>query len=124
MLDYTTYVWMAQLFILGLVVGYMRDQIRDIRQESAEIQDNLNHQLGDIKDINNSNVRVKDVLEQQVVDQKEMMTGVLPSIRVLVSIVLPSWVSICTLGNCCADATPKVHRTAKIVRQKIFFIVQ
>ena len=30
--------------------------------------------------------------------------GVLPSIRVLVSIVLPSWVSICTLGNCCADA--------------------
>ena len=71
MLDYTTYVWMAQLFILGLVVGYMRDQIRDIRQESAEIQDNLNHQLGDIKDINNSNVRVKDVLEQQVVDQKD-----------------------------------------------------
>ena len=60
----------------------------------------------------------------QVVDQKEMMTGVLPSIRVLVSIVLPSWVSICTLGNCCADATPKVHRTARIVRQKIFFIVR
>lgn len=71
MLDYTTYVWMAHLFILGLVVGYMRDQIRDIKQESAEIQDNLNRQLGDLKDINSSNVRVKDVLEQQVVDQKD-----------------------------------------------------
>ena len=30
MLDYNTYVWIAQLFILGLVVGYMHDQIRKI----------------------------------------------------------------------------------------------
>ena len=71
MLDYTTYVWMAQLFILGLVVGYMRDQIRDIKMESAEVQENLNRQLGDIKDINSSNVRVKDVLERQVIGQKD-----------------------------------------------------
>ncbi len=71
MLDYTTYVWMAQLFILGLVVGYMRDQIRSIRSESAEVQQHLNRQLGDIKDINSSNVRVKDVLERQVIDQKD-----------------------------------------------------
>ena len=26
LMDYGTYVWMAQLFILGMVVGYMRDQ--------------------------------------------------------------------------------------------------
>lgn len=71
MLDYTTYVWMAQLFILGLVVGYMRDQIRSIRMESEEVQKNLKRQLRDIKDINNSNVRVKDVLERQVIDQKD-----------------------------------------------------
>ena len=71
MLDYTTYVWMAQLFILGLVVGYMRDQIRSIRMESEEVQKNLKRQLLDIKDINNSNVRVKDVLERQVIDQKD-----------------------------------------------------
>lgn len=71
MLDYTTYVWMAQLFILGLVVGYMRDQIRTIKMDSAEIQENLNRQLGDIKDINSSNVRVKDVLERQVIGQKD-----------------------------------------------------
>lgn len=71
MLDYTTYIWMAQLFILGLVVGYMRDQIRSIRGESAEVQTHLNRQLGDIKEINSSNVRVKDVLEKQVIDQKD-----------------------------------------------------
>lgn len=71
MLDYTTYVWMAQLFILGTVVGYMRDQIRAIRAEGEEVQKHLNRQLGDIKDINSSNVRVKDVLEKQVIDQKD-----------------------------------------------------
>lgn len=71
MLDYTTYVWMAQLFILGLVVGYMRDQIRAIRTEGAEVQKSLGRQLRDIKDINSSNVRVKDVLERQVIDQKD-----------------------------------------------------
>ena len=70
-LDYTTYVWMAQLFILGLAVGYMRDQIRSIKKESREIESHLERQLTDIKDINSSNVRVKDVLETQVIDQRD-----------------------------------------------------
>ncbi len=71
MLDYNTYVWIAQLFILGLIVGYMRDEIRIIRMESEELEEHLNLQLKDIRDINDSNVRVKDVLEQQVIDQKD-----------------------------------------------------
>lgn len=71
MLDYNTYVWIAQLFILGLVVGYMRDQIRSIRGESAELEEHLSRQLCDMRDINGSNVRVKDVLERQVIDQKD-----------------------------------------------------
>ena len=71
MLDYNTYVWIAQLFILGLVVGYMHDQIRRIRKESEELEAHLSRQLSDIRDINGSNVRVKDVLERQVIDQKD-----------------------------------------------------
>lgn len=70
-IDYNTYVWMAQLFILGLVVGYMRDQIRSIRMESAELEEHLSRQIRGIKDINGSNVRVKDILEQQVINQKD-----------------------------------------------------
>ena len=70
-LDYNTYVWIAQLFILGLVVGYMRDQIRMIRNESKELEEHLSRQIVDIKDINGSNVRVKDVLEQQLIDHKD-----------------------------------------------------
>ena len=71
MLDYSTYIWIAQLFIVGLVVGYMRDQIKTLRQESKETNEHLNRQIGEIKDINNSNIRVKDVLENQVINQQD-----------------------------------------------------
>ena len=72
-LDYNTYVWIAQLFILGLVVGYMRDQIKLIKSESQEMEEHLSHQIVDIRDINGSNVRIKNVLEKQVVDQKDSL---------------------------------------------------
>lgn len=71
MLDTNTYVWIAQLFILGLVVGYMRDQISKLRAESREEKEFLEQQLRDIQDINSSNVRVKDALETQIVNQND-----------------------------------------------------
>lgn len=73
LLDYNTYVWIAQLFILGLVVGYMRDQIRTMRAESAELEEHLSMQIVDIRDINESNVRVREVMEQQLVGQKDSL---------------------------------------------------
>ncbi len=69
MLDADTYMWIAQLFILGLVVGYMRDQIAKLKRESEEEKDYLSLQLSDVQDINSSNVRVKDALETQIVNQ-------------------------------------------------------
>ena len=73
MLDYNTYVWMAQLLILGLVVGYMRDQLQSIREEHiGEIQF-LTKQLSDLADINGSNVRVKDVLSDHLINQNDSM---------------------------------------------------
>ncbi len=69
MLDANTYMWIAQLFILGLVVGYMRDQIAKLKKESEEEKDFLSLQLSDVQDINSSNVRVKDALETQIVNQ-------------------------------------------------------
>ena len=71
LVDYNTYVWIAQLFILGLVVGYMRDQIRTMRLESQELEEHLHRQIVDIRDINESNVRVKEVMEQQLIDHKD-----------------------------------------------------
>ncbi|MDO5154847.1 MAG: NAD(P)-dependent oxidoreductase [Eubacteriales bacterium] len=71
MVDSNTYVWIAQLFILGLAVGYMRDYITKLKFEQKSEQDFLNMQLGDIKEINDSNVRVKDALQVQIVNQND-----------------------------------------------------
>ena len=71
LLDYSTYVWMAQLLILGLVVGYMKDKLRAIREENTHEVNFLSRQLADMSDINGSNVRVKDVLSDQLVNQND-----------------------------------------------------
>ena len=71
MLDSGTYIWIAQLFILGLTVGYMRDTITKLRREQVSEREFLSTQLSDIKDINDSNVRVKDALETQLVNQND-----------------------------------------------------
>lgn len=71
LMDYNTYVWIAQLFILGLVVGHMRDQLRVVREENEQEMGFITEQLGDITDINDSNVRMKNVLITQVVNQND-----------------------------------------------------
>lgn len=70
LLDYNTYVWMAQLFILGMAVGYLKDRLRLQKQEDAEEIDYLREKLADIADINDSNVRMKKNFEVQLVNQK------------------------------------------------------
>lgn len=71
MLDANTYVWIAQLFVLGLAVGYMRDQIIMLKQERGSEREFLDMQLSEIREINSSNMRVKAALETQIVNQKD-----------------------------------------------------
>ncbi|MCR4946883.1 MAG: NAD(P)-dependent oxidoreductase [Lachnospiraceae bacterium] len=71
LIDTNTYVWIAQIFILGLAVGYMHDQLNKLKRESESENEFLSHQLRDISDINSSNVRIKDALEVQVVNQND-----------------------------------------------------
>lgn len=71
LLDTNTYIWIAQLFILGLSIGYMKDRLNVLKRESEEEQEFLSVQLTDIQDINSSNVRVKDALETQIVNQND-----------------------------------------------------
>ncbi len=73
LLDYNTYVWIAQLFILGMVVGYMRDQLRYIKDEHEERVGYLHGKLGDIEDINDSNIRMKQSFEMQIMNQKDSL---------------------------------------------------
>lgn len=70
-LDYNTYVWIAQLFILGLVVGYLKDRLRAIRGEDKREIEYLKNQMDDISTINSSNVQIKNVLESQIINQND-----------------------------------------------------
>ena len=66
--DYNTYVWIAEIFILGLVVGYMKDQLQFLKEEKEQEVDFLSERVTDITDINDSNLRVKEGLITQVVN--------------------------------------------------------
>ena len=66
--DYNTYVWIAEIFIVSLVVGYMKDQINFLKEEKEQEVDFLSEQVTDITDINDSNLRVKEGLITQVVN--------------------------------------------------------
>lgn len=71
LLDANTYVWVAELFIVGLSVGYLKDQILRKKYDLEEDNKSLRVQLKDISDINATNVRIKDVLETQIVNQSD-----------------------------------------------------
>ena len=66
--DYNTYVWVAEIFIMGLVVGYMKDRLNALKEEKEQEEAFLSEQVADITDINDSNLRVKEGLITQVVN--------------------------------------------------------
>ena len=71
MVDYGTYIWIAQVFIIGMVVGYMKDRLYLQRSEAREESSFLSEQIDDIKEINSSNVRVKDAMQTQIINQSD-----------------------------------------------------
>ena len=66
--DYNTYVWIAEIFIVGLIVGYMKDQLKFLQEEKEQEVDYLSERVTDIADINDSNLRVKEGLITQVIN--------------------------------------------------------
>lgn len=70
-LDYNTYVWIAQLFVVGLVVGYMKDRLLNVRDEDLHEMNYLTDQINDITEINSTNVQIKNIMEDQIVNQND-----------------------------------------------------
>lgn len=73
LLDYNTYVWTAQLFIVGMAVGIMRDRMYHIREEQREEILFLQKRVKNIEEINDSNVRMKQGFETELVNQRESL---------------------------------------------------
>lgn len=73
LLDYNTYVWTAQLFIVGMAVGIMRDRMHHIREEQREEILFLQKRVKNIEEINDSNVRMKQGFETELVNQRESL---------------------------------------------------
>ena len=70
-IDFHTYIWIAQLLILGLLAGFLRDQLNVLEEEQKHEVNYLSKQIDDISDINVSNVRVKEILSSQIVNQND-----------------------------------------------------
>jgi nucleoside-diphosphate-sugar epimerase len=70
-LDYNTYVWIAQLLILGLTVGYLKDQIKLIKNDKDDEIHYLSNRVTDIEAINMTNVKIKNALETQIINQSD-----------------------------------------------------
>jgi dTDP-4-dehydrorhamnose reductase len=71
LLDPGIYIWVVELFGLGLFVGRLRDLNRKQIFEREEESSFLTGQLNDIHDINDSNVRVKEALTSQIINQND-----------------------------------------------------
>lgn len=73
LVDYNIYVWMSQLFIVGLAVGHLKDRLQFIQSENRAREQHLQGQLKDLEEINDSNVRMKHNFEAQIVNQKDSL---------------------------------------------------
>lgn len=71
LLDYNTYVWIAQLFIIGLLVGHLKDRLTQMTEEKKDEIDYMRTQVDDITDINTTNVAMKGIMENQVINQDD-----------------------------------------------------
>lgn len=68
LIDLNTYVWIAQVFIVGLATGNVRDQLTTVRQDMGEEIAFLSARLKNVTSINESNVQIKNFFEERMVD--------------------------------------------------------
>ena len=76
LLDFSTYVWIVQLFIFGLTVGYLKDRLSAQKAVALYDYEHMTQQIDDVRDINESNVRVKDALQTQIMLSAEEMARI------------------------------------------------
>lgn len=85
LVDYSVYLWIAQLFVLGMAVGYTRDQLSMIEDDKNEEIAYLSAQVSDVLSINSSNNRIKNVLHNQLITQNDSVGRIYEMVSTLES---------------------------------------
>ncbi|MCI8337260.1 MAG: NAD(P)-dependent oxidoreductase [Lachnospiraceae bacterium] len=76
LIDYNTYLWIAQLFIVAMAVGRLRDSTKVISYEKDEEITFLNGQLEDMVSINESNNRIKNIYQNRILDYDDSLVKI------------------------------------------------
>ncbi|MDY3853397.1 MAG: NAD(P)-dependent oxidoreductase [Butyribacter sp.] len=76
LVDFNTYLWIAQLFIVAMAVGRLRDSTKSISYEKDEEISFLNSQLDDLLSINDSNSRIKNIYQNQILDYDDSLVKI------------------------------------------------
>ncbi len=70
-IDYKIYLWLLQLLVVGMGIGFIRDNYKQIIGDSEEENNYLKSELAELRDINSSNVRIKEIYENRLINYKD-----------------------------------------------------
>ncbi len=71
LIDINTYIWIAQIFAVGLTVGHLKDKFREMELDKNEQIDFLTERLHDITVINSSNTKIKNYFAEKIISSTE-----------------------------------------------------
>lgn len=71
LIEVDSYVWIVQLFVVGISTGYLRDKLMQSRQEGLESEQYLKKRLDEVSSINQSNAKIKNYYAERIVNSNE-----------------------------------------------------
>ncbi|MDF2484400.1 MAG: hypothetical protein K0R46_568 [Herbinix sp.] len=71
LININTYIWIAQLFVVGLTVGQLKDSFREMEVDKNEKIDFLSERMSDITVINYSNTKIKNYYAEKLISSTE-----------------------------------------------------
>ena len=68
---YDIYLWLLQIMVIGMGIGFIRDNYKQTIGDKDEMINYLNAELAEIKDINHSNIQIKKIYEGRLVNYQD-----------------------------------------------------
>jgi nucleoside-diphosphate-sugar epimerase len=69
--DYGIYLWILQIFSIGVLVGYLKDKYKRKFRDVNDEKDQLQLELANIKDINRGNIEIRSLYEKRLLNYKD-----------------------------------------------------